>query len=103
MATIKNISTGPRGAYAAGVLVMAEAGQIIEADDYAEEWFVPTKAQLDHDGDGNPGGSKPHNPPGLTGKTKAQLVEIAEAEGVELEDDMTVADIRSAIELKREA
>lgn len=40
--------------------------------------------------------------PGLTGKTKPALLEIAKAEGVEVEDDATVEDIRSAIELHRE-
>lgn len=39
MATVKNISNGPRGAYLGGVLAMVEAGQSVEADDFAEEWF----------------------------------------------------------------
>jgi hypothetical protein len=43
VAKVTNISTGPRGAYAKGVLVMAEPGQTIEADDYADEWFQPAK------------------------------------------------------------
>lgn len=54
MAKVKNISNGPRGAYLGGVLVMAEAGQVIEADDFADEWFksedVDGKAS-----DGEPG------------------------------------------------
>lgn len=37
---VKNISTGARGAYAKGVLVMAEPGEVIEADDFAGEWFA---------------------------------------------------------------
>lgn len=41
---VKNISTGARGAYAEGALVMAEAGDIIEADDFADEWFEIVKA-----------------------------------------------------------
>ena len=40
MAAVKNISTGARGAYAKGVLVMAEPGEVIEADDFAGEWFA---------------------------------------------------------------
>lgn len=40
--------------------------------------------------------------PGLTGKNKADLLAIAEAEGVEVEDGATNDDIRSAIELHRE-
>ena len=43
MAAVKNISTGARGAYAKGVLVMAEPGEIIEADDFAGEWFAEEK------------------------------------------------------------
>lgn len=39
MAKVTNISTGARGAYLAGQLVMAEPGQTIDADDYVEEWF----------------------------------------------------------------
>lgn len=45
MASVTNISTGPRGAYLKGVLVMAEAGETIEADDFAEEWFAEAKAK----------------------------------------------------------
>lgn len=39
----------------------------------------------------------------LTGKNKAELLEIAAAEGVEVEADATNADIKAAIELAREA
>ena len=64
MAKVKNISTGPRGAYLGGVLVMAEPGQVIEADDFADEWFAKATSAdakadpLDHDGDGRKGGAK---------------------------------------------
>lgn len=44
MAKVTNISDGPRGAYLDGVLVMAEIGQVIEADDFNDEWFGPAKA-----------------------------------------------------------
>jgi hypothetical protein len=47
MALVKNISTGARGAYADGALVMAEAGQVIEADDFNEEWFAEEKAKAE--------------------------------------------------------
>lgn len=40
--------------------------------------------------------------PGLTGKSKAELLAIAKAEGVEIEDGATNDDIKSAIELHRE-
>ena len=45
MALVKNISTGARGAYSNGVLVMAEVGQVIEADDFCEEWFKSVKPE----------------------------------------------------------
>lgn len=45
MAAVKNVTTGARGAYADGVLVMAEAGEVIEADDFADEWFEEVKAE----------------------------------------------------------
>lgn len=45
MAKIKNISTGPRGAYLGPKLVMAERGETIEADDFAPEWFEEVGAE----------------------------------------------------------
>lgn len=58
MAQVKNISTGPRGAYLNGVLTMVEVGQTAEADDFADEWFEEIDP-LDHDENGKKGGSKP--------------------------------------------
>lgn len=65
MALVKNISDGPRGAYNGGMLVMANPGEVIEADDFAPEWFASDGAHadpLDHDGDGRKGGSKRGRP-----------------------------------------
>lgn len=80
MAKVKNISTGPRGAYLGGVLVMAEAGQVIEADDFAEEWF---KADGERDA-GEPGpldGSVPELTAYLEGVTDPDEVQkLIEAE-----------------------
>ena len=45
MATVKNISTGPRGAWQGTVLVMAEPGAAIEADDFEPEWFEEVEAK----------------------------------------------------------
>lgn len=45
MATVKNISTGPRGAWQGTVLVMAEPGETIEADDFEAEWFEEVDAK----------------------------------------------------------
>lgn len=102
MPKVRNISTGARGAYHGSVLIMAEPGEVIEADDFVAEWFAPAKSgPLDRDENGADGGSKPAEPPALTGKNKAELLEIAKAEGVEIEDGATNDDIRAAIELKR--
>lgn len=42
---VKNITNGPKGAYAEGALFMAEAGEVIIADDYSDEWFEVVKAE----------------------------------------------------------
>jgi hypothetical protein len=62
---VTNISQGARGAWADGELVMAEPGETIEADDFAEEWFAKANSAeakaadpLDHDADGRKGGLK---------------------------------------------
>ena len=44
MHQVKNISTGPRGAYFKGAYVEANPGEVVEADDFAPEWFEPVKA-----------------------------------------------------------
>lgn len=46
---------------------------------------------------------KANEPPALTGKNKAELLEIAAKEGATVEDGATNDDIKAAIELKREA
>ena len=98
MNTIRNISTGARGAYLRGPkgedgkdkvgdLVMVEPGHTAEGDfvDVNDEWF--------DDGEDS----------GLTGKTVAELRDLAEAENVNLGDASKKADIIAAIELAREA
>jgi hypothetical protein len=58
-------------------------------------------ANLDRDGDGAAGGSKPADPPALTGKNKAELLAIATAEKVSVKDGATNAEIVEAIEAAR--
>jgi hypothetical protein len=85
MPKVKNISDGPRGAYNGRELVMAERGQTIEADDYAAEWFEEV-------------GDAPKH---LSQMNKTELLELAEVEGVEVEEGATNPAIREAIEAKR--
>lgn len=61
------------------------------------------EANLDLDDDGAAGGSRENEPPVLKGKNKAQLLAIASAEGADVSDATTNADIVAAIELNREA
>lgn len=57
---------------------------------------------LDHDQDGRPGGSLPHDLPVLAGKNKAALLAIAEDEGVAIPEGATNREIRDAIEAARQ-
>lgn len=88
MAAVKNISNGPRGAYFEGVLFMAEVGQVIDADDFCEEWF-----EVDGEAEGDE----------LADMKVADLKALAEAEGADISGLTKKADIVSAIELAREA
>ncbi len=66
-------------------------------------------AQLDRDGDGQPGGSLPHNPPALAEMTRIELQAHAVSEGIDLDrltgtgknGALVMADTRKAIEAKR--
>lgn len=93
MAKVRNISTGPRGAYLKGVYVEAEKSQTIEADDYAEEWFEVVE------GDEPEGGDAPE----LAKMTVADLKAFAEANAIDLADATKKDDILAAIELALEA
>lgn len=95
MAKYANPSLGARGINMKnGSVVLVESKQSIELDQKDVSAFHPdiqTDAKAD---DGKPG---------LTGKSKAALLDIAKDEGVaDVTDAMTVADITSAIELHRE-
>lgn len=84
---VTNISDGPRGAYLGGVLVFADPGETIEADDFAEEWFAVTGDVVED----------------LNKMKVADLKALAETEGLDLGDAATKADIITAIELGRES
>ena len=112
MTKIKNVSAGPRGFHASSGFVQLERGATWEGEIDKGElesarstrfFVIDGKAPdaLDHDADGEKGGSVPNEPPSLTGKNKAELLEIAEAEGVEIEDGATNAQIVDAIEAQR--
>lgn len=58
-------------------------------------------SKLDPDGDGNPGGSLPQEPPVLAGKNKAELLAIANAEAVDIPDGTTNSEIVKLIEAAR--
>lgn len=96
MPKVTNISDGPRGAYHKGVLVMANPGETIEADDFAKEWFKGGKADAD-EGSGAPA-EKP-----LAKMNKTELLAIASDEKVEVADDATNAQLVAAIENARAA
>lgn len=86
MGTIRNISTGARGAYINELLVMVEPGASAEGDftDVNPEWF--------DDGTDE----------GLTSNSVAELKAIADAENIDIGDATKKADIIAAIELGRE-
>lgn len=87
MPQVKNISTGPRGAYLKGVLTMVEVGQTVEADDFAEEWFENLEPDAETD---------------ISKMTVDELKAFAEANEIDLGDATKKADILSAIELALE-
>jgi len=84
MPKVTNISNGPRGAYNEGVLVMADPGQTIDADDFADEWFAEGAVSL-------------------SSMKKADLTAICDAEGVAYDDSDSRADLIEKIEAKRAA
>lgn len=87
MPQVKNISTGPRGAYLKGVLTMVEVGQTVEADDFAEEWFENLEPDAETD---------------ISKMTVDELKAFAEANEIDLGDATKKADLLSAIELALE-
>lgn len=104
-----NQSNGPRGVNGVHGLVLIERGETREVEVTEGEYrsamgtgYFGKGDALDHDENGEKGGSNPDEPVSLSRKTKAELLEIAEAEGVaDLSDDNTVEEIKAAIEAAR--
>jgi hypothetical protein len=90
MATVKNISNGPRGVWLSGKLIMVEPGGTTEADDFAPEWFEETD---DEGPEGDP----------LSALTLPALKALAAEEGTDLGAATKKADIIAAIEAARAA
>jgi hypothetical protein len=67
------------------------------------EGVIGDGGPLDRDGNGEAGGSKPQEPPALSGLNKTELLKVASDEGVTVEDGATNAKIVEAIEAKRSA
>lgn len=63
------------------------------------QWEMPDP--LDHDGNGEKGGSKPDSPPSIFGKSKAALFAIAADEGVEVPAEAKAKEIQAAIKANR--
>jgi hypothetical protein len=82
MAKVTNISNGPRGAYLDGQLVMADPGQTVEADDYADEWFAKGAQSL-------------------SDLKKADLAAICDAENIAHDGDDSRAELIAKIEASR--
>lgn len=118
MKKLTNYQVGPRGVNTKAGTVWIDPGQTVEIDPADIIGEVPDLGKKPGDQGGNDsaevealrariaeleaqlaGGKKPV---GLTNKSKAELIEIAKVEGVEVADDAEVKDIKAAIELKRE-
>jgi hypothetical protein len=103
----------PAGAVESGALFTNAQGATLVAAGSVAEANAPTgetttevieeqpERAFDHDGDGEAGGSKPAEPPSLSGKNKAELQKIATAEGVTFDEGMTNAQLTEAIAAKR--
>jgi hypothetical protein len=95
MAKFKNNGAGPRGInLETGETVWAEAGKTVTVDGKIAKSGV-------HEDFTEVGDEE--ELPSLHGKNKAQLIEIAKDEDVDLADDATNAQIIEAIEAKRAA
>ncbi|NBC37357.1 hypothetical protein GTZ99_12430 [Novosphingobium sp. FSY-8] len=92
MTLVRNISTGSRGVWHGGKLVMVEVGASAMADDFAPEWFEVIDADDTADA-----------APELAKLTVAQLKDFAAHEGIDLGEETKKADILAAIELALEA
>lgn len=91
MDRVRNITSGDRGAYLKGSLVMVLAGAIADADDWNPEWFAPVGEEGDE-----------YAAPDLVGATLAQLVQIAIDERVIPDAEEMRRGLLEAIQAKRD-
>lgn len=91
MDRVRNITSGDRGAYLKGSLVMVPAGAIADADDWNPEWFAPVGEEGDE-----------YAAPDLVGATLAQLVQIAIDERVIPDAEEMRLGLLEAIQAKRD-
>lgn len=91
MDRVRNITSGDRGAYLKGSLVMVPAGAIADADDWNPEWFAPVGEEGDE-----------YAAPDLVGATLAQLVQIAIDERVIPDAEEMRRGLLEAIQAKRD-
>lgn len=100
-ATATNVSGGPK-VFNSAPSVVLQPGQSTDGEvNISEPELASMKGTGFFEFAGDKAGAD-EKPP-LSGKNKAELLKIAADEEVEIEDGATNDDIRSAIELKREA
>ena len=100
--TLTNVDVGPRGFWHQDAVVLVDPKQSVDVTDMTDDEIKQAKASGYFE-IGAGGAPKSDEKPSLAGKNKEALLKIAADEGVEIEDGATNDDIRSAIELKREA
>jgi hypothetical protein len=98
--SITNSGVGPRGFWQGENLVLVEPDQTIEDVELSADELKQAKATGYFTFDG---GKADKRLPGLTGKSKDQLIAIARDEEVVLPDTATAEQITDAIKQKREA
>lgn len=98
---VKNVSNGPR-MFNGIPPVAIPAGQSFQDIEVSAAELKSMRRFGEFEITGGPAAGPSDDLPALSGKNKAELLQIAKDEGAEVEDGATNEDIRSAIELHRE-